>query len=71
MDLRIIAIDWDQRFGDLATKESTDSIRPSLGWRQIINLFLVIVQYEVDLRVGERQSRERFDDVSLFGLSCF
>ncbi len=70
-DLRIIAVDGDQGFGDFAAEERFDPVAPTMGDRQIVQRLVVVDQHEVDVRVGQRDPREGFDDVALFRLGGF
>ena len=69
--LTIITLYGDQRLRNLRTEKSVNTISPVSTHWQIVQNLTVVTKNKVDVRVPERQTRERLDNMPLFGLSGF
>ena len=70
-DLPIITVDRDQRFGDFRAEESFNPRRPTLRDQQVVDLFVIVGEYKVNVWVGKSKPRKRLNNVAAFGLSRF
>ena len=70
-DLPIITVDRDQRLGDFSPEECFNPRRPTLGDWQVVDLFVIVGEYKVNVRVGKSKPCKRLNNVAAFGLSRF
>ena len=64
-------LDGDQCRRRFPVRKNPQSVHSScsVGW-QIVLDFAVVHERQVDLRIGQRDAGEGFDDVTAFGLRC-
>ena len=68
VDAVALAFDLDQVVGDLLAEERGDALADVVDRRQVVHQPAVVREREVDLRMGERQPRERLGRVAHLGL---
>ncbi len=66
-DLAVVAVDRDQRAGDLVAEEGFDPFGPAGGRGQVVDRFVAAAEDEMDVGVAEREPGECLDQVSPFG----
>ncbi len=67
-NLAIIALQRNQRIGNLPSKKRGDPIGPAFRWWQIMQDLVARAEDHVNVRIGQRQAGESFGDVTPFGL---
>ncbi len=68
LHVTVVAGNGNERLADLGPVKRGDPLVPALGRGQIVQRVGAVCQRHVDLRIGQGDAGERFDNVAPFGL---